>query len=396
MKAIPLTAGLMVMLPALIACQGAATALPTATPPAATSSHEASPTLAATSTPQPTATPERTATPEAIPIAFTRYEGNPVLVAGPPDSWEAAVRYGNVLVKDGVYHLFYTGVNADGDRFAIGYATSPDGFSFTRYEGNPILEGDGEGFDAHSVSRPVVVVDGETWVMYYTAHPRPGHPLSGPAIGRVTASDPAGPWSRDPEAVMRMGSRTDWDGEPDWFGVSPSSVLITDAGYIMYYTSHHRGEISEPRVGGACGMATSPDGIEWTKYDDPATTAQPLAHSDPVLQPEPGGFDNLHAMDCRVFRSAKGWNMVYAALRESGLAHEIVFATSADGIHWLKNNRGTPFLRARHESLTAQTPDFPDLWPISVISVGSDYRLYYDIGCCPPIGMGVGTLAIGP
>ena len=41
------------------------------------------------------------------------------------------------------------------------------------------------------------------------------------------------------------------------------------------------------------GYATSSDGIAWTKYDDPSTTAPPYAESDPVLGLGPGSFETV-------------------------------------------------------------------------------------------------------
>jgi hypothetical protein len=72
-----------------------------------------------------------------------------VLPPGPPGSWDQ--RLGGqispcaVVKKGGTFFLYYIG--ADGDRSgdggprhrALGVATSPDGFSFSKYDGNPII-----------------------------------------------------------------------------------------------------------------------------------------------------------------------------------------------------------------------------------------------------------------
>jgi hypothetical protein len=59
-----------------------------------------------------------------------------------------------------------------------------------------------------------------------------------------------------------------------------------------------------------CGLATSADGINWTKYDDPSTTEAPYAKSDPVLQPSPSGWDAEDVI-CSVMKTDTGWEMLY-------------------------------------------------------------------------------------
>ncbi|EMR74688.1 protein of unknown function (DUF2341) [Thermoplasmatales archaeon SCGC AB-540-F20] len=55
-----------------------------------------------------------------------------------PDGWEDGFIFDFCLwLENGTYHLYYAGDNI-GDR-EIGYANSSDGFSWTKYSGNPIL-----------------------------------------------------------------------------------------------------------------------------------------------------------------------------------------------------------------------------------------------------------------
>ena len=45
---------------------------------------------------------------------------------------------GYILKEDGMYHLWYTSyTNIDSVKW-LGYATSPDGYNWTRYKDNPI------------------------------------------------------------------------------------------------------------------------------------------------------------------------------------------------------------------------------------------------------------------
>ena len=96
----------------------------------------------------------------------TKYDGNPVLTPGEKGEWDAAgVFEPRVIYSDGVFHMFYQGANATWDVSATGYATSEDGMTWTKYEGNPIFVPD-VAIAPHGVSGSVTILDGETWVMY--------------------------------------------------------------------------------------------------------------------------------------------------------------------------------------------------------------------------------------
>jgi hypothetical protein len=49
------------------------------------------------------------------------------------------------------------------------------------------------------------------------------------------------------------------------------------------------------------GLAVSSDGIDWIKYDDSTTVSHPYAESDPVLSPSPGQWDSDYAEANTVF-----------------------------------------------------------------------------------------------
>jgi hypothetical protein len=93
-------------------------------------------------------------------------------------------------------------------------------------------------------------------------------------------------------------------------------VTATKEGYRMYYTggiNPDRMYIRDPDhegSGSMCGLATSADGINWTKYDDPSTTEAPYAESDPVLQPIPSGW-GAEDVICSVMKTNTGWEMLY-------------------------------------------------------------------------------------
>ena len=81
-------------------------------------------------------------TPDGFPsemVHFVSYKGNPVFTATGTNTWDNEIRErGYILKEDGMYHLWYTSyTNIDSVKW-LGYATSPDGYNWTRYKDNPI------------------------------------------------------------------------------------------------------------------------------------------------------------------------------------------------------------------------------------------------------------------
>jgi predicted GH43/DUF377 family glycosyl hydrolase len=233
---------------------------------------------------------------------------------------------GQVLKIDDAFHMFYVG-NAE-DSNGIGYAISTDGLEFTKHDANPILQPDGEGFDAKGISSVAPLVVDDTWMLFYNASAegeRYGWNLpEGSSVGLATAPGPTGPWTAG-QLVLKAGG----DGEWDSGYILPTSVFFTEDGYRMYYVAE-----SEPLdYDMMCGLATSEDGIDWTKYDDPSTTEAPFAESDPVMQPSRSGWDSL-GVGCSVMRTDKGWEMIFDGWSPSTTGHG--YASSSDGINWSK------------------------------------------------------------
>ncbi|RMG94891.1 MAG: T9SS C-terminal target domain-containing protein [Chloroflexi bacterium] len=117
------------------------------------------------------------------------------------------------------------------------------------------------------------------------------------------------------------------------------------------------------------GYATSNDGINWTKYDDPNTTAPPYEFSDPVLPHGGAGeFDEGKAWTPSVLPTASGYELWYAG-DPGGLSHKIGYATSSDGIHWTKDP-GNPVF------------EMSEPWTNNIISPnvmwdGAQYRMWF-------------------
>lgn len=311
----------------------------------------------------------------AVDNEFVAYENNPVMELGNPGDWDGgtAVTLDMVQVDD-TYYLFYVGgLSQWDDPPTIGFATSTNGITWTKSISNPILAGDGTGFDAAFVADPAIIYEDGTWTLFYGGAPSLPVALDNYMIGRATASDPAGPWTRDANAVLTMGRFDEWDSA----FVLPSTILRTSDGYIMYYAGGTDFYSADDFM---MGMATSPDGITWTKYDDPTTTMAPYAESDPILQT--GGAGGKRAWDSgmawlgQVRLTPCGWEMYYTGATSLSEA-AIGYATSQDGIHWTKDDTN-PIYEAMDDPVAQTLGGIVEA--AFVIDVGNERWMYYDYG----------------
>ncbi len=268
--------------------------------------------------------------PPVIVISLTPYEDNPILVHGDAGEWDSGlVVAGNVVVADGQYHMFYAGGEGQNPwetPHAIGYATSLDGLHWTKYEHNPVLERSPGG-----IPWAMPALDGNTWVLYFNETDAPTNPSS--RILRATAPAPTGPWTIDEKPVLETGEGLAWDSQ----FVALMSVCPYEDGFALFYLSQQ----PSAKIPSSLGMATSPDGIVWVKYDDPATTGEMFALSDPVFTVgEPGTWD-AHEVTSFVIRSTdSAWEMFYLGVDKPQALHSMGYATSTDGIHWTRYGDG--------------------------------------------------------
>ena len=227
---------------------------------------------------------------------WTKYAGNPVLRPGPSGEWDDYSLYPHGVLFDGTtYHMWYGG--HDGTNVRIGYATSDDGISWTKYddentteppysESDPVLVGEaGEWDDELTLHSSVLYMDGK-YHMWYA-----GGKKGDLQIGYATSLDGI-TWERyDENPVMKVGPPESWEypmlRHPD--------VYFDGNIYHMWYSGN------TDDVHYKIGYATSYDGIAWTKYDDANTTKPPYSESDPVLNVgEAGAWDDMSVAAARV------------------------------------------------------------------------------------------------
>jgi len=304
---------------------------------------------------------------EAQPL-FTPYTaGNPVIPKGFAGTWDQhAVFWPIVSVVNDTFYLTYLGTdNHPTNPVNIGLATSTDGFSFAKSSSNPILEGDGTGFDAYQTDGGPLYFNNGTWELYYSGQSSPPSKV-GTVIGKATASNPNGPWNRNNDTLLTVGSAGEWDSE----FITPVALVENNSDLYLYYFGGDNWPFGSHKI----GLAISSDGgITWFKYDDPTTTIAPYSESDPVLSPGPYSYDNISIWGCSVLKRDSLWEMFYAGENISN--GPICYATSGDGIAWIKSN-GNPIYEPSQDPL-AITNLFEKP---AVVLVDSFYYAYYDYG----------------
>lgn len=300
-----------------------------------------------------------------------KYEGNPVLNVGPLGSWDGIlVIPSRVIHTDSVYHMWYTGFS--GTRYwHIGYATSPDGIRWRKYEGNPILRAGPATWDSSGTALGYVMQTGSDYQMWYN-----GDEASRTLQLGYAASADGIAWRKAHRLnpILRVGPRGSWNSG----GLSHPSVLGPDSSghYKMWFAGEDRTVVVK------VGFATGTSATSWTMA------------ANPVLEPgTPGSWDDRSVFYPRVLHNHGTYEMWYGGLTSSLYAsRKVGYATSPDGVHWAKS--------PENPVLTLGPEGAWDDYSVLVGDVSFDgqfYHLWYQ-GLDADLEVGVGQIgyAISP
>jgi predicted GH43/DUF377 family glycosyl hydrolase len=186
----------------------------------------------------------------------------PVIVLGPDGAtgWEDDINRPVVVRRPDAYHMWYTG-QAQGHS-KIGYATSPDGKTWTRTGAKPVLEPEA-GWEKVAVMCPHVLWDDEARVyrMWYSG----GEQLEPDAIGYATSTD-GQRWSKhSANPIFRADPDDAWERHK----VTGCQVVRQGDWYLMFYIGFR--DIHHAQM----GVARSRDGIgSWQRLP-----------ANPILRP---------------------------------------------------------------------------------------------------------------
>ncbi len=176
-----------------------------------------------------------------------------VLPPGPTD-WEKSVNRPSVIKVSDTYHMWYTGQTAK--RSWIGYATSQDGKTWNRGNGNPVLSPD-EAWEGKAVMCPDVMVDpaSQTFRMWYSG----GAQAEPFAIGYATSPDGVSWTKHAGNPIFKPQPDSPWEQER----VAANHVVQYNGWHIMFYIGFS--DIYTAQI----GMARSRDGITgWQRHPE--------------------------------------------------------------------------------------------------------------------------------
>ena len=105
-------------------------------------------------------------------IHWTKYTGNPILTHESGSEWDRSWIESPAVIYDsatGKYMMWYSGVDTTTWKIGVGLATSTDGFIWTKYPGNPVLQAGSAGsYDDMWVAVPAVIKNENLYKMWYS------------------------------------------------------------------------------------------------------------------------------------------------------------------------------------------------------------------------------------
>jgi len=173
-------------------------------------------------------------------------------------------------------------------------------------------------------------------------------------------------WERLDDPVLNPGPSGSWDDGLLAF----SRVTYHGNMYHMWYGGAKAQTFTD------IGYATSQDGITWKKYDDPTTTNELYAESDPVLVAGQEGEWDEAVVSCPYVLFLDGtYHMWYGGSTDPDLlSASIGHAISTDGISWQKDTLNNPVLTK------GPSGTWDDTWVFkpSVLYIDGYFHMWYD------------------
>lgn len=191
-------------------------------------------------------------------------------VGGPGAFDEKHTGFCWVIKDGTTYKMWYSGNNysaPDGPGWQVGYAESANGTTWVKYGSNPVLlRGTGDDWDADGLGAPTVIKDGTLYKMWYVGWNDAqgtygiGYAESPDGISWVKYNNPSNngnPPFANSDPVLTPGNAGSWDS----YEAEMPSVIKEGGVYRMWYYG-----IQSKDTPDTIGYASSYDGINWNKY----------------------------------------------------------------------------------------------------------------------------------
>lgn len=274
---------------------------------------------------------------DTLPYSWFDQPTNPIITKTGSVYDNYGVGQAVVLYEDDIYKMWYNGLSNSGVTYVF-YATSTDGLNWSRYGSTPILfPGANSTWDSKHVSVGAIIKEDGQYKMYYVGWK---DQYSQWGIGMATSYDGIN-WTKKTNPVLTGGS---WD-----YQMGATSIIKIGSLYYMYYSGK-----SSTSASSSIGLATSFDGIQWTKhYSNPIMTGTLAWENNITTYPAVIYEDNL-------------FKMIY----QCGSTNSFGIAYSQDGTNWIKKS-DAPFYKS---DMTVHKLRIA--YPM-ILRTNDEYRIYY-------------------
>ncbi len=256
-------------------------------------------------------------------VQFESYTNNLVFSGTDTNTWDRHIRErGYILKEDSEYYMWYTGYQEEEREKHLGYATSPDGYTWKRHAGNPVYN------NRWVEDMSVVKFDGR---YYMFAEGR------GDTAHLLTSSDRIH-WTEQGNLDIRQKN-----GNPISPGAFGTPAIFIENG--TWYLFYERSDLG-------IWLATSKDVKVWTNVQD-----------DPVIALGPDAYDKYAvAMNQVIKHNGLYYGYYHASEFADWREWSMNVAVSEDLVHWKKYS-GNPIVAENKSSGI-------------LVNDGKRYRLY--------------------
>ncbi len=283
-----------------------------------------------------------------VPSSWAK-QGLAFPLSGFQEDW---INMGHSVIKDdGIYKMWYAGQS--GGSYRLFHATSTDGISWAK-QGKIMDLGTSGGTEDLHLGHTYVIKEDGIYKMWYG-----GHDGSTWTIHYATSIDGIS-WTRFGQ-IMDVSSAGQLD---DTHVVSNSIMKMPDGTYKMWYGGYS--DASTSRI----MLATSPDGIAWTK----AGLCLDLGAS--------GAIDDAGVSNPDVTMINGIYYMFFGG--SDGSLSEIHYATSIDGENWTKHGLSLPKSVSGLDDkaitgprLLIDTDGYAKIWYAGGYTAQSNYRIFW-------------------
>jgi predicted GH43/DUF377 family glycosyl hydrolase len=234
--------------------------------------------------------------------------------------------------------------------------TATGGIAWFKDPQNPVVSGGGGTGYVHAFNPCVIKnADSARFEMWYN---RAASNSSEPPwlVGYATSPDGTH-WTQRLAPVMSPTAST-WDA----YTIAVPVVIRENGTYKMWYSSYLNS--TSP---GYIGYATSPDGINWTKYA-----------GNPIFGPGTAAWEQGGPDACSVMPVQGGYKIWYDAYDTSWLQSQIGYATSVDGIVWVRDTVRNPILPLGSTGLwDGATIGVPRVLRIPIVNSSDVYFMWF-------------------